>query len=105
MERKQAMRFIPSAIALLLFSAGIMFGQTENPSAPQPLAQSAGTISLEVPKGTPLPVLLDKEMRIRKEGQPIHGKVAEPIFAFDKLVVPAGSDITGRVTRIARVSA
>jgi hypothetical protein len=60
---------------------------------------------LEVPVGTPLPVVLDKEVRIRKTGQPIHAKIAEPVYAFDKLVVPAGSEISGSVTRISGVSA
>ena len=58
-----------------------------------------------MPAGTPLPVVLDKEVRIQKAGQPIHGKIAEPVYAFDKLVVPAGSEVTGSVTRIAGVSA
>src|SRR4029077_1086503 len=38
-------------------------------------------------------------------GQSIHGKIAEPVYAFDKLVVPAGSEVTGSVTRIAGVPA
>jgi hypothetical protein len=99
------MRPIPSAIVLLFFSAGIMSGQAENPAAPQASGQSASMIPLEVPKGTPLPVLLDNEIRIRKIGQPIHGKIAEPVYAFDKLVIPAGSEVSGSVTSIARVSA
>jgi hypothetical protein len=60
---------------------------------------------LEVPAGTPLPIVLDKEIRIQKAGQPIHGKIAEPVYAFDKLVVPAGSDVTGTISRIGGVSA
>ena len=62
-------------------------------------------IPLEVPAGIPLPVVLDKEVRIQRVGQPIHGKIAESVYAFDKLVVPAGSEVTGSVTRIAGVPA
>lgn len=90
-------------------AAGTVFGQTisqaEDPAQPQVRAESPMTVSLDVPKGTPLPVVLDKEVRIRKEGQPIHGKIAEPIYAFDKLVVPAGSEVTGSVSKISGVSA
>jgi hypothetical protein len=50
-------------------------------------------------------MVLDKEVRIQKAGQPIHAKIAEPVYAFDKLVVPAGSEVTGSVTRIIGVSA
>jgi hypothetical protein len=62
------------------------------------------TISLAVPKGTPIQVVLDKEVRIKKAGQSLRGRVVEPVYAFDKLVIPAGSEIDGRITRIASVS-
>ena len=99
------MRPIPSAIVFIFLSAGLIFGQADNPAVAEIGAGSPGTISLEVPAGTPLPVVLDKEVRIQKAGQTNHGKIAEPVYAFDKLVVPAGSEDTGSVTRIAGVSA
>lgn len=99
------MRAIASPILLVLFSSGLCLGQTNNSSATRIVAGAPAMITLEVPAGTPLPVILDKEVRIRKTGQPIHGKIAEPVYAFDKLVVPAGSEITGYVTRISGVTA
>jgi hypothetical protein len=98
------MRPIPSAVALIFLSARLIFGQADSPAVSEPRAGSPGAIPLEVPAGTPLPVVLDKEVRIQKAGQPIHGKIAEPVYAFDKLVVPAGSEVTGSVTRISGVS-
>ena len=98
-------RTITLAIVLILLPAGLSFGQADSPGASEAVAESPAAISLEVPVGTPLPVVLDKEVRIQKTGQPIHGKIAEPVYAFDKLVVPAGSEVTGSVTRIAGVSA
>jgi hypothetical protein len=98
------MRPIPSAVALIFLSAGLIFGQADSPAVSEPGAGSPGAIPLEVPVGTPLPVVLDKEVRIQKAGQPIHGKIAEPVYAFDKLVVPAGSEVTGSVNRISGVS-
>ncbi len=98
------MRHIPSAFVLIFLSAGLSFGQANNPALSETGAGSPGAIPLEVPAGTPLPVVIDKEVRIRKTGQPIHGKIAEPVYAFDKLVVPAGSEVTGSVTRITGVS-
>ena len=62
------------------------------------------TVALTVPAGTPLKVALDKEVRIKRVGQPIHGKVVDPVYAFDKLVVPAGTDVTGRIVNIEEVS-
>jgi hypothetical protein len=98
------MRAILSTIALIFLSAGFVFGQTADPAVSEVSAGAPETVPLEVPAGTPLPVVLDKEVRIQKAGQPIHGKIAEPIYAFDKLVVPAGSEVTGVVSRIGPVS-
>jgi hypothetical protein len=103
------LRAILTAVPLVFLAAGTLFGQTisqaDDPAQPEVRAESPVTVSLNVPKGTPLPVVLDKEFRIRKEGQPIHGKIAEPIYAFDKLVVPAGSEVTGSVSKVSGVSA
>lgn len=62
------------------------------------------SVTLTVPKGTPVQVALDKEVRIRKVGQPLHGRVVEPVYAFDQLVIPVGSEVTGQVTKIEPVS-
>jgi hypothetical protein len=73
------------------------------PAKPQTPA-APPTIALTVPKGTPIQVVLDKEIRIRKVGQPIDGRVAEAIYSFDKLVIPANSEVVGRIIRIESVS-
>jgi hypothetical protein len=49
-------------------------------------------------------VVLDKEVRIQKVGQAVHGRVAEPVYAFDKLVVPVGTEVTGQITQLEGVS-
>jgi type IV secretory pathway VirB10-like protein len=99
------MRPFPSAILLTFLVSGLVFGQEGNPIAKEIAAASPAMIPLEVPVGTPLPVVLESEVRLQKTGQKIHGKIAEPVYAFDKLVVPAGSEVTGSVTRFAGVSA
>jgi type IV secretory pathway VirB10-like protein len=63
------------------------------------------TIPLIVPKGTAVQVALDKEERVEKVGQPIHGRVVEPIYAFNKIVLPVGTEATGRITKIEDLSA
>jgi hypothetical protein len=62
------------------------------------------TIPLTIPKGTAVQVVLDKELKIKRVGQPVHGRVAEPIYAFDKLVVPVGTQVTGQVLQLESVS-
>lgn len=66
--------------------------------SPQPAVPQS--IALTVPKGTPIQVALDQEVRVRKVGQIIHARVVEPVYAFDKLVVPVGTEVLGRVSKI-----
>jgi hypothetical protein len=61
-------------------------------------------IRLTVPQGTPLEIGLDHEVHVRKAGQPIHGRVMQPVYAFDRLVIPAGSEAIGQVAKIDPVS-
>src|SRR5579864_1439980 len=99
---------------LLLASAGWSLGQTlkiRPPAgqAPEPPQQEVPapvveilpvTVPMRVPSGTPIKVALDSEVRIREVGQPIHGKTTEPVYAFDKLLIPAGTPVNGRVSAI-----
>jgi hypothetical protein len=62
------------------------------------------TMPLIVPKGTALQVALGNEVRVQKVGQPIQGHIVEPVYAFDRLVVPVGSDVNGQITEIEPVS-
>jgi hypothetical protein len=61
-------------------------------------------IELTAPKGTPMQVALDREVRLRKVGQAVHARVTEPVYAFDKVVVPVGTGVLGRVTEIEHLS-
>jgi hypothetical protein len=70
----------------------------------QAATASQETVSLIVPEGMAIQIALDEEVRIRKIGQPISGHVVEPVYAFDKLVVPVGTRVTGQITKIEGVS-
>lgn len=61
---------------------------------------STSDVELKVPAGTPLRIALDERVRLKTQGQTVHGKVVETVYAFDQPVIPAGSTITGRVERI-----
>jgi hypothetical protein len=37
-------------------------------------------------------------------GQPVHARIVEPVYAFDRLVVPVGSEVIGQVTKIGAIS-
>src|ERR1039458_4582099 len=52
-------------------------------------------VPLTVPKQTSLQVALDKELRVRKVGQSVSARLVDPVYAFDRLVVPGGSRSCG----------
>jgi len=67
-------------------------------------ATPAPSVPLTVPVGMPLKVAVDREIHVRKVGQRVRGRVTEPVYAFDKLVVPAGSEVHGEIAQIETVS-
>jgi hypothetical protein len=86
---------------------GVVYGQNGFSLPPSVTANKpsvAGTISLTVDSGTPLQVVLDREVRIKRTGQPIQGRLAQPIYAFDRVVIPAGTAVNGQISKISSVS-
>ncbi|MGH9804780.1 MAG: hypothetical protein ACRD4D_06385 [Candidatus Acidiferrales bacterium] len=68
----------------------------EQDTAPAP----AETVALTVPRGMVLQVALDSEVRVKDAGQPVRGLLVEAVYAFDREVIPAGSEVRGRITAI-----
>ncbi len=104
---------------LLLVATSLSLGQTlkvrppagqdveqaqKNAPAIQAIEAPPVTLPMSVASGTPIKVALDSEVRVRAVGQPIHGKTTEPVYAFDKLLIPVGTLVNGRVSAIDPVS-
>ncbi len=72
-------------------------------TSPQP-SSAPQTIAMTVPNGTPLQIALDKEVRVRKVGERITGRVMQPVYVFDRLVIPVGTVANGRISAIDPIS-
>jgi hypothetical protein len=109
--RRVPLRLTTGMMAVSLCS-GWSVGQTLKPR-PAPGTESKGTTSsvetatpapvvvpMSVSAGTPIKVALDSEVRVRAVGQAIHGKTTEPVYAFDKLLIPVGTVVNGKVSAI-----
>src|SRR5882757_6554819 len=59
-------------------------------------------VPLTVPAGTPLRLYLTKRIP-RRLNAPVQAKMAAPLYAFDREVVPAGTEVFGTVTRLRAV--
>ena len=77
---------------------------TRPAESPSPSVPINTAIDLTVPAGTPIKIALDRELKLKHVGQSVHGKVVEPVYAFDQLVIPSGTEAIGTVIDIARVS-
>ena len=117
--RKTIFRQSVVALAVCLYSS-IGVGQVLIPRPPAEKQSTSSTedeqraaalktaglviVPMSVAAGTPIKVALDAEVRVREVGQAIHGKTAEPVYAFDKLLIPAGTEVNGRIAAIDAVS-
>ena len=61
---------------------------------------SSQIVPLVVPAGTPLQIRIEKRIRIKGEGQEIAGRLLQPVFVFNKEVIPAGSEVIGHIARL-----
>jgi hypothetical protein len=61
---------------------------------------SSQIVPLVLPAGTPLQVQIQKRIRIKRVGQQIQGRIVQPVFVFNKEVIPAGSEVIGHIARL-----
>src|SRR5947207_3134466 len=59
---------------------------------------------LVVKEGTPLRLALDHRVVITRVGQQVAAVLVDPVFAYDRIVVPAGTPVLGHVERRTGVS-
>jgi len=85
--------FVLSICALIIFPTVGLPGQ---PVAVQnPLHFTI--VPLTVKEGIPLQVMLTEKLRY-KEGETVRGKIVEPVYAFDREVIPSGTEVLGKIT-------
>jgi len=78
--------------------------QNEDMPASQKMSESVGAEPMAIPMsvgvGTPIKVAIDSDVRVRKVGQAIQCRTTEPVYAFDKLLIPVGTVVNGKVSAI-----
>lgn len=98
------LRFI-RVIFLLLVFGGVGVGQ--DATVPLPISAPVAVernIPLMVPRETPLEIALDADVHVKKVGQEIHGRLVQPVYAFDRVVLPMGTGVKGRLAAIESLS-
>ena len=80
---------LAASISLLIIGAG-----------PAQMPSGGPTMTLVVASGRALHVTLDKRITIRRVGQLVEGTLAEPVYAYDRIVLPAGTRVRGHVEQL-----
>ena len=77
------------ASTLLLACPSLAQSQSESPS-----------VTLTVATGRQLDIVVDQRVVIKRVGQSIDGMIVQPVYAYDRLVIPAGTRVTGHVAAL-----
>lgn len=93
------MRFVMS----LLLLSGLAAGQSTS-NAPAPAASTETQKQVVIPADTQIPVTLKQAISTKnaREGDAVYGQTAFPVVLNDRVLVPAGTYVQGRITRAAR---
>jgi len=67
-----------------------------------PIPSSATAV---VPAGTALRIAIEKRVAIKRVDQPIEGRLIDPIYSYDRMLIRAGSVVEGHIAEIGGVSA
>jgi len=95
----------PPAPAPVLKTRTVATRAAAGVSAPESAAAlPVREVPLIVPRGAPLQIRLDQEVRVKKAGQTVHGKVTEAVYAFDRMVIPEGTEVMGRIMKLEDIS-
>ncbi len=95
---------IRAASFWVLLLAGIAAAQTTlAPDAAAPAVES-GKPMLTIPAGTRVPLTLKQAISTKtaRDGDPVYAETAFPFVVNERIVIPAGTYIQGRVTRVQR---
>ena len=92
------MQLRPSITLVSTLALGLLAAREARPQGERPL------VELVVETGTPLRVALLDRIRLQRVGQPLTGTLVEAIYAYDRIVVPAGTTVLGHVKALTGVS-
>src|SRR5258706_425743 len=83
-----------ACIGILALSR-IAFAEAQTDKGGPPAA--ASSMPLTVGKGVPINIIVTDKVRY-KDNEPVHARVVDPVFAFDREVIPAGTKVLGRLS-------
>jgi hypothetical protein len=90
------MRVRRAHLLTVLFSLGIRAAAAAPPAAPPTIS-----VPLTISSGVPLRLYIPQRLRMH-QGELVHARLIDPIYAFDRVVVPEGVEVLGHITSFER---
>src|SRR5947209_4331567 len=87
-------RLVRSRVPVVIAAALIAGAGARSPVTAQ---SDPAALDLVVGAGCPLRVELDQRIRLQSIGQVVTGTVREPVYAYDRIVIPVGTRVRGHV--------
>jgi type F conjugative transfer system protein TrbI len=88
-----------STIILLMLTA-FAAAQVASPTAPASATAPSTAAQLEIPAGTKVPLALKNAISTKttREGDPVYAETVFPVVVNERVVIPAGTYVQGRIT-------
>jgi hypothetical protein len=95
------MRFLFIVLLLPVIAAG---QNSANPTASATSAKAEATKQLVIPAGTKVPVVLQHAISTKhaREGDPIYAHTSFPVVQNDRILIPAGTYVQGKIMQVQR---
>jgi hypothetical protein len=95
---------IHAASTLVMLLVGIAAAQSTPAPAPAAPSVEAEKLTLTIPAGTRIPLSLKQAISTKtaKDGDPVYAETAFPFVLNERVVIPAGTYIQGRIERAQR---
>ncbi len=87
------MRHLCSGLLLAASATWTVISAAETKASPQSPA-------ITVPAGQPLHVVLEQRVSYTKTGRPIYGHITQPVYVFDQVAIPAGTEVVGKIAEV-----
>jgi hypothetical protein len=69
-------------------------------STPSAAQTGDAPITLQVGAGRPLEIVVHDRFTVHNVGQPVTGTLVNPLYAYDRIVVPAGTTVLGHIAAL-----
>ena len=90
-----------SFLVLIVLAASSIWGQAAEPAAK---VKEADAKTLLIPAGTKVPLALKQAISTKsaKEGDPVYAETTFPFVVNDRIIIPAGTYVQGKIARVKR---